>query len=48
VIAMAADCVLVEVDELCSESLDPDIVVTPSVLVNHIVLAQRGEQYASA
>jgi acetate CoA/acetoacetate CoA-transferase beta subunit len=39
---MAADCVLVEVDELCSEPLDPDIVVTPSVLVNHIVLAQRG------
>ncbi len=48
VIAMAADCVLVEVDELCSEPFDPDIVVTPGVLVDHIVLAQKGEQYASA
>lgn len=48
VIAMAADCVLVEVDELCSEPFDPDIVVTPGVLVDHIVLAQRGGQYASA
>jgi len=48
VIAMAADCVFVEVDELCSKPLDPDIVVTPGVLVDHIVLAQRGEHYASA
>jgi acyl CoA:acetate/3-ketoacid CoA transferase len=42
VIAMAADCVLVEVDELCSEPLDPDIVVIPGVLVDHVVQAQRG------
>ncbi|MEJ2425993.1 MAG: hypothetical protein P8101_16350 [Candidatus Thiodiazotropha sp.] len=39
VIAMATDSVLVEVDELCREPLDPDIIVTPGVLVDHIVLA---------
>jgi acetate CoA/acetoacetate CoA-transferase alpha subunit len=48
VIAMAADCVLVEADELCSDPLDPDQVVTPGVLVDHIVVANEGVQHASA
>jgi acetate CoA/acetoacetate CoA-transferase alpha subunit len=48
VIAMAADTVLVEVDELCSEPLDPDQVVTPGVLVDHIIQANDEVKNASA
>ncbi|MBZ8139926.1 acetate CoA-transferase subunit alpha [Rubrivivax gelatinosus] len=40
-IALAADLVLVEADEIVEAgSIDPDLVMTPGVLVDHIVLAR--------
>jgi acetate CoA/acetoacetate CoA-transferase alpha subunit len=41
--ALAADMVIVEVDELVEKGeIDPDIVVTPGALVHKIIIAGRG------
>jgi acetate CoA/acetoacetate CoA-transferase alpha subunit len=43
IMALAADLVIVEVDEIVEVGeLDPEIVVTPAALVDKIVLAGRG------
>lgn len=40
--ALAADCVIVEVDEIVEiGTIDPDQVMTPAALVDHIVLSRR-------